>query len=109
MRHARSVLVRWCKRASLAGDGDKGDKTGRGLRSGKSLLRMHLSVTSETGVHSPKKGRTPEHRKAQRAGVEMRKTQRVFENWWCSSHWPEIWKWKGEFQVPMMGEASGYH
>lgn len=79
MKHAQSVLVRWCKHASLTGDGDEGDKTGRGLCSRKSLLRMHLSVTSETGVHSPKKGRTPEHCKAQRAGVETRKTQRVFE------------------------------
>lgn len=52
MRHAQSVLVRWCKRASLAGDGDEGDKTGRGFCSGKSPLRWHLSVvTSETGVN----------------------------------------------------------
>lgn len=56
MRHARSVLVRWCKRASLAGVGDEGDKTGRGFRSGKSPLRMHLSITSETGVNFPRKG-----------------------------------------------------
>lgn len=51
MRHARSVLVRWCKCASLAGEGDEGDKTGRGFRSGKvsfeNALEHHLRNWSE--------------------------------------------------------------